>query len=401
MAIALKKRPLLIFLAIATVVLLVLLANLDFNAYHPPAPNTPAPPLVYPSSVVPDSALKVRKSVTELSTAEKRAFTKALLQLKQTIPPGSQLSIYDQFVLQHVMTMGFRRRLGATGAAQGNPAHSYPAFLPWHRQYLRQFEVELQKIDPSITLPYWDWTDPRALDVILQDNFLGPRGSGTVIEIAGRQYEGGVVDTGLYADWRLNPDIHFDTVNQTTLGNKLLRFVGLPPCPYPIPAADVARLMQVDHYEVFNALIEGALVIAGNQFVPGWALHACAHSVIGGSLVDRENPLRQTRILGTMDSIPSSPYDPIFWLNHANVDRLWAEWQDQGHSGESFYPASGMPFGHNLHDPIWPWDGGRSQPGNYGLRDLRPLLTPNTQIVTAADLLDYRQLGYRYAPAHP
>jgi tyrosinase len=400
--VASKKYLLFILLTVATVVFLTILTNVfNSHTYHPSAPNTPASSLVYPHPAT-NLTLKVRKSVTTLTDAEKKAFTQALLQLKQIIPVGSQLSIYDQFVLQHVMTMGFRKRLGATGAAEGNPAHSYPAFLPWHRQFLRQFEAELQKIDPNITLPYWDWTDPKALDVILQDNFLGPRGRGTTINIAGQKYEGGVVNTGLYTNWRLNPDIHFDTVKQITLGDKLLRFVGLPPCSYPISAAEVNRLMQVNHYEVFNALIEGALVIEDNQFVPGWNLHACAHSVIGGSLIDPDNPLRQTRILGTMDSIPSSPYDPIFWLNHANVDRLWAEWQDRGHSGESFYPAQGMPLGHNLHDPIWPWDGGRSQPGNYpgfgGLNDLRPLLVPNPQTITAADLLDYRTLDYRYAP---
>lgn len=115
------------------------------------------------------------------------------------------------------------------------------------------------------------------------------------------------------------------------------------------------QLFRFNNYEIFNALIEGALVLNDkNEFVERWTLHACAHSIIGGSLVDKDNPMRQTRILGTMDSIPSSPYDPIFWLNHANVDRLWAEWQDQGHTGESFYPAQGMPFGHNQHDPMWP-----------------------------------------------
>lgn len=29
---------------------------------------------------------------------------------------------------------------------------------------------------------------------------------------------------------------------------------------------------------------------------------------------------------GTMNS-SSSPADPLFWLHHANIDRIWAEWQ--------------------------------------------------------------------------
>jgi tyrosinase len=30
---------------------------------------------------------------------------------------------------------------------------------------------------------------------------------------------------------------------------------------------------------------------------------------------------------GSMSSIPTAPADPIFWMHHANIDRLWAIWQ--------------------------------------------------------------------------
>jgi tyrosinase len=30
---------------------------------------------------------------------------------------------------------------------------------------------------------------------------------------------------------------------------------------------------------------------------------------------------------GTMSWIPTAPADPIFWMHHANIDRLWSVWQ--------------------------------------------------------------------------
>jgi tyrosinase len=37
---------------------------------------------------------------------------------------------------------------------------------------------------------------------------------------------------------------------------------------------------------------------------------------------------------GTMSDLLTAPADPIFWMHHANIDRLWWEWQ-QRHKGQN------------------------------------------------------------------
>jgi hypothetical protein len=70
----------------------------------------------------------------------------------------------------------------------------------------------------------------------------------------------------------------------------------------------------------------------------------------------------------------ASPNDPVFWLHHCNIDRLWARWQED--NGEPYLPVAGAPQGHNLNDGMWPW------------------MTPPRP--TPESVLDHRALGYSY-----
>lgn len=349
--------------------------------------------------------LVVRKNVVDLTSEEKNNFVNAIKTLKTTIPEGSALSIYDQFVAVHLGAMSVIHWHEEHQHHHNiDTAHENSGFLPWHREYVRRFEQALQSVDPSVTVPYWDWTDPTAIDVIFQPDFMGSNGQGVTINIPGAgAFEGGPVVSGNFSEasgWVLNKDLHIDPSTNQSLGTSLLRFLQVPPATdYPIPKAEIDRILALDDYQVFRPALEGFISFDkdGNVINGGFA-HNYIHGLVGGVRIDLTTNRPTFQPIGTMSNIPSSVNDPVFWLNHSNVDRLWAEWQDNGHEGSDFYPSEGQPYGHNLNDPMWPWDGGMSTPASKGLGNLLSLLPvfDSDDIVTPADVLDYRKMGYTY-----
>jgi Common central domain of tyrosinase len=94
-------------------------------------------------------------------------------------------------------------------------------------------------------------------------------------------------------------------------------------------------------------------------WISGPQLHNLVHVWVGGSM-------------GPM----SSPNDPVFFLHHCFVDKLWADWQ-RLHTGAGYLPVSGAAPGHNLGDAMQPWAG-------------------RGETITPASRLDHHALGYAY-----
>jgi tyrosinase len=113
---------------------------------------------------------------------------------------------------------------------------------------------------------------------------------------------------------------------------------------------------------------------------------------------------------GPINSPPTAVRDPLFFMLHANVDRLWAKWQWVNHRADPAEPlayAAPNPDrdGHRLHDTMWPWNGvtGGSRPPTApgGPFPTRPVVGPGAT-PTVQSMLDYaavvsqEPLGFAY-----
>ncbi|MCJ1424292.1 hypothetical protein MMC29_002179 [Sticta canariensis] len=79
------------------------------------------------------------------------------------------------------------------------------------------------------------------------------------------------------------------------------------------------RVIVMPNYETFS----NSSFNNGNP-VPAWdsieALHGLIHGLCGGAIINGTG-------YGHMAQVPVAAFDPIFWLHHCNVDRLFAIWQ--------------------------------------------------------------------------
>lgn len=137
--------------------------------------------------------MNVRKSIVSLTDDEKRTFVNALIELKK-------IGKYDHYVhWHHHVMIPTVFPYEPNDPNYRNGAHRGPAFLPWHRAYLKAVENDLQQIDKSITIPYWDWVadsklpDPKSAPIWDKD-FMGGDGNPSntnIVETGAFSYSNG------------------------------------------------------------------------------------------------------------------------------------------------------------------------------------------------------------------
>jgi hypothetical protein len=184
--------------------------------------------------------------------------------------------------LEKVHSLPAQFRADAEAVWNGCQAHPYnPSdpeqfqqwfFLPWHRLMLRQFEGVIREVlqDESFTLPYWNPITGNPADFIVPAVFRDP---GSTLYNGTRWFwvnNGDRLDI-IYRDWitldALNEKLYIDSTNS----------LGFNP-----------RMDLNPHFMI--------------------------HFGLGGDMAE----------FSTVGA------DPIFYIHHANIDRIWESWNRLG-----------------------------------------------------------------------
>jgi tyrosinase len=337
-----------------------------------------------------------RKNVKDLTAQEKQDFVDAVLKLKATPSPHDiNLSWYDQFVEFHRQIYYYR-----PGYAGYQIGHESPTFLPWHRKFLLMYEQALREVSgKDIVLPYWDWTDAASTDAVFSNDFMGSGGDPT---------QGYAVVQGPFRldTWKVHVLPKDGTTTYLVRGNlddksPLPKKADIDTClaleVYDAPTWDKDAGIETGsdggtstysfrsclegwthghtpHDTPYDHASDGLMPDAGGQ--PNHA-HNSAHIWVGGIIKMEDGG----EIIGSMAAVDTSPNDPAFFLHHANVDRLWAEWQES--HPDAYLPGDGRE-GWNAPDSLYPF--------NQYPDDPRVKSGGNT----VGDMLDVRALGYEY-----
>uniref|UniRef100_A0AC35FYI9 ShKT domain-containing protein n=1 Tax=Panagrolaimus sp. PS1159 TaxID=55785 RepID=A0AC35FYI9_9BILA len=252
----------------------------------------------------------LRKDYRMLSDDERARFHAAIRQLKNS-------GEYDRLAVVH------------SQFAESGGAHSGPAFLPWHREFIKRFEIALRLVDPLVALPYWDST----LDSVL------PNSKDSILwsdELMGRSDAQGQVATGFLVNWRTlagRPNIRRAIGAQGSLFTEA-------------EIAFVMRQTSIENVLAYTAPQQGC------NMKTEWNVleytHGNIHIYVGGDMLDQS----------------TSANDPIFFLHHSFVDFIWELWRQQRQTRnerENAFPldmqqcSSANHFGAALMRPFEPW----------------------------------------------
>nr|AGX25262.1 mega-hemocyanin [Melanoides tuberculata] len=219
--------------------------------------------------------------------------------------------------------------------------HGMPTFPHWHRLYTLEVERALIWHGSKVSMPYWDWTLPvsELPSLATEQSYYDPKSETRYENPFSRAYIG---EARAYTVRDVRPELTKVTKN----GANHVLF------------DEVMLALEQEDYCDFEIQFE--------------VTHNAMHYVVGGHQ------------LHSLASLHYSSYDPIFFLHHSFVDKIWVVWQELQKRRHKPYNTAECAAKY-LAEPLHPFDDPDLDPDDV----VRTHAMPN-------DVFDINELGYKY-----
>ena len=232
-------------------------------------------------------------------------------------------------------------------------------FLPWHRGYIGWFERICRDLsgDPDFALPYWDWTKEPRVPKAMFDDVLDPNNKAFIG--AAKDFKAHFKDAIAKAGyWRMEKDSDGNPMPSPQFNQMLTRSIRFPDDLWfdavDSPAGGMffnrgsARGLSAaqpdltipntppDQQSVLIAVALSTILdaLGPRDFLSFGSPKALNHSSSSGfsMLENQPHNLVHNCVGGVYNNVGGfmqafmSPTDPIFFLHHGNIDRLWDVW---------------------------------------------------------------------------
>ena len=307
--------------------------------------------------------VRVRKNANTITEQEMEDFLYAFAELSKQKTKGEYetgdftkkpVGLLDELIMMHTLDAS-------------DEIHRRTSFHPWHRVFQMHLEREIQKNHPHVTIPYWKF-DEQA-ERVFTEKFIG-KTEKTNIPVPNpnpKPHPSSSLHYGELQTPKFDAANPLYTYAQHVLWGGALRRAYRDKNPASEPPGP-------------NLLSEKDIICHDNKYAEDrfsyWSdyeernSHNQAHAIFTGNVVD----------------VGKDPMDPLFFMMHGNVDRLWALWQHEynrfdandektypyqykynGPRGDDwkkgrepnddgYYKVGNTDVGNYAEDTLWPWD---------------------------------------------
>ncbi|KAH7330593.1 Di-copper centre-containing protein [Rhizoctonia solani] len=284
---------------------------------------------------------EVRKEWRNFSKREKAAYISAVKCLAKRPHSKSLKASYPRADLPAIkQDSSFYDDMTYIHMDLTNQIHYTGFFLPWHRWYTNQHVTQLKKqCGYKGVMPYWDWSkDTASFNTSAMWDGDSTSGLGGFGDPNNDYY----LTNGGFKDMQVSYPIKHTIRRQYN------------PFPYLtwwwVPRPEEAAVVGMQQSFVDAAIngYEGDFMGFQNATEKAQAFHANVHMIMGGDLAGTCPTAAGSTCQGGSTWTPN---DPMFFLHHANIDRIWWLWQRK--SPRNFFAFKG---GSNMTytDPAFP-----------------------------------------------